>query len=175
LVIHPDTELRFVGAEVGYGVVATRLIPAGTVTWVLDSLDQRIPPDKAKALRGAPKYAALLDRFGYSDGEGNIILCWDHGRFVNHSCDPTCASTDSEELQLALRDILPGEQLTDDYAEYSLHESFACRCGAESCRGTVSPVDRAAVLSALRGRATRAHGRIHAVAQPLWSLVESLQ
>jgi hypothetical protein len=29
-VIHPDTELRFVSDEIGYGVFATALIPRGT-------------------------------------------------------------------------------------------------------------------------------------------------
>ena len=32
--IHPDTELRFISDEVGYGVFATALIGRGTITWV---------------------------------------------------------------------------------------------------------------------------------------------
>lgn len=38
--IHPHTELKHINNEVGYGVVATKFIPAGTITWVLDKLDQ---------------------------------------------------------------------------------------------------------------------------------------
>ena len=38
--IHPDTELQFINDEIGHGVVATKLIPAGTITWVLDKLDR---------------------------------------------------------------------------------------------------------------------------------------
>ena len=30
--IHPDTELRFINNVVGYGVVAKKLIPKGTIT-----------------------------------------------------------------------------------------------------------------------------------------------
>lgn len=37
--IHPNTELKFISNQVGYGVVATSFIPAGTITWVLDKLD----------------------------------------------------------------------------------------------------------------------------------------
>jgi uncharacterized protein len=32
--VHPDTTLAFVSDAVGYGVVATRRIPRGTVVWV---------------------------------------------------------------------------------------------------------------------------------------------
>ena len=31
--IHPDTELRFISPEIGFGVFATKLIPQGTITW----------------------------------------------------------------------------------------------------------------------------------------------
>jgi len=34
--IHPDTEVRFINDEIGYGVVAKKLIPKGTITWVQD-------------------------------------------------------------------------------------------------------------------------------------------
>ena len=42
--IHPDTELRFINREIGFGVVATRLIRRGTIIWVRDELDQVLPP-----------------------------------------------------------------------------------------------------------------------------------
>ena len=37
--IHPDTELQFINDKIGYGVVATKLIPKGSITWALDKLD----------------------------------------------------------------------------------------------------------------------------------------
>lgn len=36
--IHPDTEVRFINPEKGYGLVATKFIPKGTITWVQDDL-----------------------------------------------------------------------------------------------------------------------------------------
>jgi hypothetical protein len=36
---HPKTELKLISNEIGYGVVATDFIPAGTITWALDKLD----------------------------------------------------------------------------------------------------------------------------------------
>ena len=35
--IHPDTELRFIDATLGFGVFATRFIRRGTVTWVRET------------------------------------------------------------------------------------------------------------------------------------------
>ena len=41
-------------------------------------------------------------------------------------------------LFIALRDILPGEEITIDY-ESTLHSNKKrCACGAPSCRGTIN-------------------------------------
>ncbi|HAV55880.1 MAG TPA: SET domain-containing protein-lysine N-methyltransferase, partial [Aequorivita sp.] len=42
--IHPKTELKFISDQIGYGVVATEFIPAGTITWALDDLDREFTP-----------------------------------------------------------------------------------------------------------------------------------
>ena len=42
--IHPKTELKFINNEIGYGVVATEFIPAGTITWAIDKLDREFSP-----------------------------------------------------------------------------------------------------------------------------------
>lgn len=44
--IHTDTEVRFINAEKGYGLVATKFIPKGTITWVQDDLDQIVTREK---------------------------------------------------------------------------------------------------------------------------------
>ena len=46
--IHPKTELKFINEVVGYGVVATSFIPAGTITWVLDKFDRVLKFEKIK-------------------------------------------------------------------------------------------------------------------------------
>ena len=38
--LHPHTELRHINQALGYGVVATRLIPPRDDYWVFDKLDQ---------------------------------------------------------------------------------------------------------------------------------------
>src|SRR4051812_43573751 len=59
--IHPDTELRFISPEKGYGVVATKLIPKGAITWAFDALDHKYTD--AQVARMEPPYQAILDKY----------------------------------------------------------------------------------------------------------------
>src|SRR5262245_24036806 len=124
--IHPDTELRFVDDVVGYGVFATRLIPRGTITWAPDELDQVFTPARRAALSDEAR--ARLERFTYVDLDGNHVLCWDHARYMNHSCEPNCLAA-GYDFEIALRDIQPGEELRDDYGSLNVETDFECRCG----------------------------------------------
>lgn len=119
--IHPDTELRFINDVIGYGVVAKKLIPRGTVTWVQDDLDQVISPGQASQI--SPLMREYLDTYCFINGDGNRVLCWDNAKFVNHSFKPTCMST-AYDFEIAIRDIHPGEQLTDDYGYLNVEEPF---------------------------------------------------
>jgi hypothetical protein len=110
--LHPHTELRFINDRIGYGVVATCLIPRGTITWVRDDLDRAF--SAAQVAQMAPLYHAIVAKYCFVDARGNFILCWDLARYLNHACDPTCRSA-GYDFELAMRDILPGEELTDDY------------------------------------------------------------
>jgi hypothetical protein len=55
--------------------------------------------------------------------------------FINHSCEPNAGLSGARSL-VALRRIDPGEEICFDYAMSDSHElmSFACECGAPSCR-----------------------------------------
>src|SRR3954462_14155227 len=124
--VHPDTELRYVNDEIGWGVFATRMIPRGTVIWALDALDQIFT---AKQIESMPAYAReMLDKYSYVDGRGRNILCWDHARFFNHSCNANCLSL-GYDFEVAIRDVAVGEELTDDYGALNPTEPFPCRCG----------------------------------------------
>jgi hypothetical protein len=119
--IHPKTELKFISSEIGYGVVATDFIPAGTITWVLDQLDREFSQLEFQTLD--PVYQRILDIYSYRNNKGNMVLCWDNGRFVNHSFNSNCLTT-AYDFELAIRDIRPGEQLTDDYGYLNLDNPF---------------------------------------------------
>jgi hypothetical protein len=119
--IHPKTELKFINNEIGYGVVATDFIPAGTITWVLDKLDREFSPMDFQEME--PIYQNILDTYTFRNNNGNFVLCWDNGRFVNHSFNSNCLST-AYDFEIAIRDIHPGEQLTDDYGYLNIPVPF---------------------------------------------------
>src|SRR5690606_32687246 len=101
--LHPDTELRFINDTIGYGVVAKKLIPKGTITWVQDDLDQVLTPQQAGSLM--PQVREHLEKYSFTNSEGNYVLCWDNAKFVNHSFNPSCMST-AYDFEIALRDIM---------------------------------------------------------------------
>jgi hypothetical protein len=115
-----------------------------------------------------------LEKYTFRDPSGQYILCWDLGRFMNHSCVPSCLGLEAD-FEVAVRDIQPGEELTDDYGTLHLlaHEDFDCRCGAAGCRGRVGAGDRvaqAAAWEALWGSALALLGQ---VPQPLGPVLEN--
>lgn len=61
--------------------------------------------------------------------------------YNNHSCDPNCG-LHGEITFVAIRDILPGEELTVDYAFIDNEDySFTCNCGGSKCRHIVTGYD----------------------------------
>ncbi|MFM1874556.1 MAG: hypothetical protein RL266_293 [Bacteroidota bacterium] len=113
--------MKFISNEIGYGVVATEFIPAGTITWVLDKLDREFTPEQFHQLD--PLYQNILDFYTFRNSHGNFVLCWDNGRYVNHSFNSNCLTT-AYDFEIAIRDIHPGEQLTDDYGYLNIPEPF---------------------------------------------------
>jgi uncharacterized protein len=120
-VIHPDRELRYGNDTIGDGLFANRLIPMARFTWVHDDLDQVVDPQLDHRL--PPTLAALLRKYSYVEPRGRV-LCWDHARFRNHSCEPNCRST-GFDLEIAVKDIRPGQQLTDDYGSLNVDFEWA--------------------------------------------------
>jgi uncharacterized protein len=121
--IHPHTELRYINDQMGFGVFATNFIPKGTITWALDGLDQILDPAYIETL---DKHGSeVVKKYAYRNQEGKYILCWDLGRYVNHSFHANCMGT-AYEFEVAIRDIYPGEQLLDDYGTLNIDEPFEC-------------------------------------------------
>lgn len=119
--IHPDTELKWISETIGFGVVATRRIPKGTITWVQDELDAVFAPDFPSSVK--PLTRDALEKYSFRNSNGEHILCWDIAKFVNHSFRSNCLST-AYNFEIAIRDIEIGEELTDDYGYLNLSESF---------------------------------------------------
>ena len=166
--IHPKTELRFISNEVGYGVFATDFIPAGTITWVLDKLDREFRPEEFFAMDLV--YQNIIDTYTFRNNIGNYVLCWDHGRFVNHSFNSNCLTT-AYDFEIAIRDILPGEQLTDDYGYLNIKDPFtAVDEGTE--RKIVYPDDLVRYYKVWDAQILKVFGKINAYEQPLRVLIK---
>jgi hypothetical protein len=168
--LHPHTELRFVTPLIGYGVFATNPIPRGTITWVRDPLDQAFSPAQVAAF--PPMQQQVLERYSFVDAQGDSILCWDHGRYVNHACEANCLGP-GYGFEIAIRDIAPGEELTDDYGSLNVDVPFDCLCGSPRCRRQIRPDDlliHGEQWDALIGEA---FARLESCAQPLWALLHN--
>ena len=166
--IHPKTELRFISKEVGYGVFATDFIPAGTITWVMDKLDREFRPEEFFAMDLV--YQNIIDTYTFRNNIGNYVLCWDHGRFVNHSFNSNCLTT-AYDFEIAIRDILPGEQLTDDYGYLNIKDPFtAADEGTE--RKIVYPHDLVRYYKVWDAQILKVFGKINAYEQPLRVLIK---
>lgn len=130
----------------GLGLFATRRISKGTR--IIEYTGERITPQEAAArynddaMTHHQTYLFQVDGETWIDGArgGN------EARFINHSCDPTCAAVieDRRVFIEAIRTIEPGTELTYDYAlvrggrfRPEWRELYACWCRALTCRGTM--------------------------------------
>jgi hypothetical protein len=166
--IHPDTELRFVNEIIGYGVFATKFIPKGTIVWALDDLDLKL--DEAYVLSLDQVRQKHVLKYAYRDRQGKYILCWDLTKYVNHSFRANCIST-AYDFEIAIRDIHPGEQLTDDYACLNLDKPLKCFPEPGIDKTIVMPDDFLLLYSEWDRQAAEAMKYFNWVEQPLKGLI----
>ena len=108
----------------GIGLFADQFIPKGQVVWTWHpEFDIRMTAEKIELLALQARETFL--RYSYlSTRSGLYVLCFDNGRFVNHSTSPNlldASSPNSEEgLDIAMRDIAKGEELTCDYRDFDV-------------------------------------------------------
>lgn len=141
---HPD-KIRVVQSPIhGRGIVATGTIRKGTR--IIEYAGERVSNEEADR-----RYEGIDESFTtlFTLDDDTVIDAESGGneaRFINHSCDPNCQAVhEGDAIYIyALRTIREGEELTYDY---KLHrpgrfrkawlELYGCRCGADSCRGTM--------------------------------------
>lgn len=166
--MHPDTEIRFISDEVGYGVVATKFIPKGTITWVQDELDQIYSPEQVSKMKTLSK--EMVDKYTFRNNKGNFVMCWDLSKYVNHSFNSNCLST-AYDFEIAVRDIQEGEELTDDYGYLNVTEEFKAKDEGTS-RSKVYPDDLLNFHEEWDEKLEDAFKNFEKVAQPLEKLLE---
>jgi hypothetical protein len=168
--IHPKTELRFISEEIGYGVFATENLPVGTITYVKDSLESIISP--TDYLMHSPEVKAVIDKYSYIDQDGNRIVSWDFAKYVNHCCNCNTMST-GYGFEIAIRDILKGEQITDEYGIFNLEYEMEVQCGSKNCRKILGPNDFDNLHQNWDNKIQIALPHLFSVEQPLMTFIDA--
>jgi len=112
----------------GFGVFAAQPIQKATPVWrFAKGLDMEFDADIVATLPAHVQ--TFFSQYGYLDRNAQrIILCFDDARFVNHSGMPNVATDyaqDAYGVDVALRDIAAGEELTMDYANFEQRNEAA--------------------------------------------------
>jgi hypothetical protein len=167
--IHPDTELRFINEQVGYGVFATSDIVEGTIVYVKDSLELSISP--TDYLMHTEEVKEVIEKYSYIDEKGNRIISWDFAKYVNHCCNCNSIST-GYGFEIAIRDIKKGEQITDEYGIFNLTKPMALLCGEKDCRKEIKPTDFDTFHEEWDNKIKKSIMRLFNVEQPLMPFVD---
>lgn len=100
----------------GIGLFADEMIPKGTVIWQFEpTIDLLLTTEEIEKL--PPIAQAQIHNYAYVDPalDNKYVLCGDDARFFNHSDAPNCDDTPPSKVTMAIKDILPGEELTTNY------------------------------------------------------------
>ncbi len=169
--IHPQTQLRYINDQLGYGVFATAVIPTGTIVYVQDGLDIVILPDSP--LLQDPLQRAQIKKYAVIEPpDGRYILSWDIAKYVNHCCQANILST-GYGFEIAVRDIKPDEELRDDYGLFNLDWDLTLICKHEDCRGRLKTADFSPNINQWDAQIQAALNHTLNVPQPLWSLLDA--
>jgi len=169
--IHPDTEIRLVSPEVGYGVFATKKIPMGTIVYVKDDLEIMISQEDYHKYSDSLK--KVIDRYSYIDPEGYRIISWDFAKYTNHCCDPNTIST-GYGFEIAIKDIEPGEQITDEYGIFNLDREIHLVCDKQNCRKVVCNEDFDKYYKEWDQKIIPSLKRVPFVPQPLYEFIDEI-
>ncbi len=130
----------------GHGVFALRRIRKGTT--VIEYLGERVSHAEADR-RYQDKTADDNHTFLFTVDARTVIdagVGGNEARFINHGCNANCESTTRGKRVFieTIRTVEKGEELAYDYLiqreagdAADVDAVFACRCGAEGCRGSM--------------------------------------
>lgn len=142
----------FYDEQKGWGVRTDVFIPRGT--FIIEYVGEVISQKESEYRRqvgvflliscNGQKRQGQMHMYYMSLAPDQLIDATDKGnasRFINHSCDPNCeiqkwatSSTYSVGI-FAIRDIIPGEEITFDYQfERIGNGAIPCFCGSPKCR-----------------------------------------
>lgn len=167
--IHPSTEIRHINDAMGYGVFATSFIPEGTVVYVKDNLE--IVVSEKEYEKHSPAMQQVIEKYSYIDENGNRILSWDIAKYVNHCCNFNTIST-GYGFEIAIRDIFPGEEITDEYGIFNLESEMYLTCVHGNCRRVLKPGDFDVFYPKWDKIIKKSLSKFNSVQQPLAHLID---
>lgn len=168
--IHPNTELRFVNKEIGYGVFATKAIPKGSIVYIKDALEIEISPQQYQMLD--QHHQDIVEKYSYIDESGCRIVSWDHAKYVNHNCDCNVMST-GYGFEIAIRNINADEEITDEYGLFNIPYPININCGCLQCRKTLKVDDIDNFYPSWDEKVASALQQLLSVEQPLLHLMDA--
>lgn len=168
--LYPNTKLLYINDQIGFGVFATKFIPKGTITWALDELDHKLEPEFVAILDKQRR--RFLNKYSFRNRNGQYILCWDLARYLNHSFKANCMAT-AYDFEIAIQDILPGEQLTNDYGTLNIGTAFEYISEEGTNRKKVKPDDLLYFYKEWDELVLEALKHLNYVEQPLIHLIKS--
>ncbi len=110
----------------GLGIICKEFVKEGDVVYILaqDTLRVEVPDQDLEAyLATVPDVLDVLSH-GFCVENKFIDLSFCDSRFTNHSFNPNTKFIESEGKSVALRDILPEEEITENYWDYSLPNNY---------------------------------------------------
>lgn len=112
----------------GSGVYALRSFRAGEIVLRWDT-SRRVPGERiADYMQRDGIYLHPYDANSY-------LIVQSPERYVNHSCKHNMEVTDF--MDVAIRDIASGDEITSNYETDGAGLTFICRCGMPNCRGLI--------------------------------------
>lgn len=167
--IHPNTVVKTVSPEIGIGVFATEDIPKGTIIVVRDKFDTCMTEEKFCHMEEPMR--SFMETYMYHDRCGNLVLSWDHARYMNHSCHSNTMMTDYG-LEITIRDISAGDEVTTEYGLLNIQEPYKLCCHCENCRGELRLDDIDVYGDEWDSLIKESLKAVYSVDQPLWPMLE---
>jgi len=103
----------------GLGCFLLEPVAKGSVVWgITYKLDKMITEDELAAMN--PLWQDMVLRYAYRTGK-YYVLCMDDARYMNHAEGGACSLiSDHAHRDVAVRDLVPGDELTCDYRTFDL-------------------------------------------------------
>jgi SET domain-containing protein len=125
--LHVRTKIMPSSIE-GIGLFADQFIRKGDLVWKFEpGLDITVSSERVGTLPSGAR--AYVRRYSYRNVVSRqYVLCFDDARYFNHSDTPNTRSIlvpgEPESIDVAVRDIRPGEELTTDYTEFDAEHAI---------------------------------------------------